>query len=100
MWISDKIILCEEFVDRDLPLVQIDEKFEYYTNIVKNMDSLKLFHDIGPIRVILKSLVKTVRYCAIDWKNTLGKIFIDKIMTNILNLQRYITVFAIFYFIK
>lgn len=77
------MIVCEKFVSRGLPLVHIDEKFLFYTNIVERMDTIQPFHDIGPIRLNLYSLIGNIRAYAIDWKNTLGKILIEKTLNTL-----------------
>lgn len=94
LWTSDKMIVCEKFVSRGLPLVHIDEKFLLYTNIVERMDTIQPFHDIGPIRLNLRSLIANIRAYAVDWKNTLGEILIEKTLKTLKTLQQYMMVRA------
>lgn len=86
LWISDKTTICTKFVSSGLPLVRVEEKFLFYTNIVDCMDATKRHHDIGPIRINLDSLINSVRAHAIEWKNTLGKLLSDETKTNIKHL--------------
>lgn len=92
LWTSDKMIVCEEFVNRGLPLVHIDEKFLFYTNIVECMDTIQPLHDIGPVRVNLNALIDSIRSYAVDWKNTLGEILIEKTLKTLKTLQKRMTV--------
>lgn len=92
LWTSDKMIVCEKFVSRGLPLVHIDEKFLLYTNIVERMDTMQTFHDIGPIRLNLRSLIDSIRAYAVDWKNTLGEILIEKTLKTLKALQKHMMV--------
>lgn len=86
------MIVCEKFVSRGLPLVHIDEKFLLYTNIVERMDTMQTFHDIGPIRLNLRSLIDSIRAYAVDWKNTLGEILIEKTLKTLKALQKHMMV--------
>lgn len=86
LWISDKTAICSKFVNHGLPLVRIDEKFLFYTNIVDRMDATQQHHDVGPIRINLGALINSVRAHAIEWKNTLGRILTDKTKANIKQL--------------
>lgn len=92
LWTSDKMIVCEEFVSRGLPLVHIDEKFLFYTNIVECMDTIQPLHDIGPVRLNLNALIDSIRSYAVDWKNTLGEILIEKTLKTLKTLQKRMTV--------
>lgn len=86
------MIVCEKFVSRGLPLVHIDEKFLFYTNIVERMDTVQPFHDIGPIRVKLHTLIGNIRAYAVDWKNTLGDILIERTRKSLKALHKQMTV--------
>lgn len=92
LWKSDKIMICENFVNRGLPLVYIDEKFLFYTNIVDSMDTIEVYHDIGPIRINLQSLIRQIRSYALDWKSTLGDILMKRTLLILRALQKHITV--------
>lgn len=92
LWTSDKMIVCEKFVSRGLPLVHIDEKFLFYTNIVERMDTIQAYHDIGPIRLNLHSLISNIRAYAVDWKNTLGEILIERTLKTLKSLQKQMMV--------
>lgn len=42
------------------------------------MESLVQYHDIGPFRINLRSLISSVCSHSMDWKNTLGGILVEK----------------------
>lgn len=79
-------------MNSELPLVDIDEKFLYYTRIIDNMDSIQKYCDVGPIRINLHSMINQIRDFAVEWKETLGKVLLKKIQSNLENLKTYITV--------
>lgn len=84
---SDKMAICEKFISRGLPLVKLDEKFLFYSDIVDQLQSTKPHHDIGPIRVNLQSLIDSICEHAIDWKNTLGNILAERTLANVVALR-------------
>lgn len=86
------MLVCEKFVSRDQPLGHIDEKFLLYTNIVERMDTMQRFHDIGTIRLNLHTLIDGIRAYAVDWKNTLGEILIEKTLKTLRILQQHMSV--------
>lgn len=86
------MLVCEKFVSRDQPLGHIDEKFLLYTNIVERMDTMRRFHDIGTIRLNLYTLIDSIRAYAVDWKNTLGEILIEKTLKTLKILQHHMSV--------
>lgn len=92
LWSSDRLILCEQFVNRGFALVHIDEKLCHYTNIAKAMDAIGQYRDIGPIRINLQHLIQTIRTFAIDWKDTLSKFLIDKTKECLRTLHQHMTV--------
>lgn len=89
---SDKMAICEKFISRGLPLVKLDEKFLYYSNIVDQLQKTIAYHDIGPIRVNLQSLIDSICEHAVDWKNTLGRILAERTLDSILKLSKHIKV--------
>lgn len=46
----DKNAICEKFVNRGLPLVKLDEKFLFYTQIVEDLENHKPYFDIKSVR--------------------------------------------------
>lgn len=62
------------------------------------MDTVQRYHDIGPIRINLHSLITSIRTHAIDWKNTLGGILAEKTLENMKGLREHISVsFVVIY---
>lgn len=88
----DKTVICTKFVNRGLPLVRVDEQFLHYTNIVERMDAAARYHDIGPIRINLHSLISSIRTHAIDWKSTLGGILAEKTVRRTKSLRDHMAV--------
>lgn len=89
---NDKMAICKKFISRGLPLVKLDEKFLFYSNIVDQLQNTLPYHDIGPIRVNLQSLIESICEHAIDWKNTLGQILAERTLGNILELRNHMKV--------
>ena len=50
MWTFDKVAICERFVNKGLPLIRLDEKFLFYMQVISELESLRPFHDVPPIR--------------------------------------------------
>lgn len=75
-----------------MPLVYIDEKFTFYSNIVDSMDTMNAHFNIGPIRINLCLLITQIRAYAIDWINTLGDMLIKRTLLSLRALQTHITV--------
>ncbi|XP_055373636.1 dynein axonemal heavy chain 10 [Condylostylus longicornis] len=74
LWMYDKITLCEKFINRGLPLIQIDEKFRFYSNIIQELNRSQTYSDVKCIRINLKPLTNCISEHALEWKNTLGEI--------------------------
>lgn len=82
-------------MNSELPVVDIDEQFLYYTHIIDNMDSIQRYCDVGPIRINLHSLINQIRDLALEWKDTLGEVLLKKVQSNLKNLKTYIIVNSI-----
>lgn len=94
----DKTAICEKFISRGLPLVKLDEKFLFYTEIIEHLQKLLPYYDIGPIRIDLQLLITSICEHAIDWKDTLGRILAEKTQQNLLNLRHHIKVIELMIF--
>lgn len=84
------MVICEKFINRGLPLIKIDEKFLFYTEIIDSMEKIVPYHDIGPIRINLNLLINSICEHATEWKNTLGGILAEKVLQNIKGLRNHI----------
>lgn len=85
----DKNAICEKFVNRGLPLVKLDEKFLFYTQIVEDLENHKPHFDIKSVRINLKPLIKNISEHAIEWRNTLGNILSERTRANMMDLKNY-----------
>lgn len=92
----DKVVICEKFISRGLPLVKLDEKFLFYTQIIDDLKKSKPYFDISSIRINLQPLIDGICEHAIEWKNTLGRIVADRTTQNIMNLRNHIKVIKLY----
>lgn len=88
----DKVAICEKFVNRNLPLVKLDEKFLYYTQIVEDLHKMKTYENIKGIRINLHPLIDSICDHATDWRNTLGRTLAERTYQNLISLKDHIQV--------
>ncbi|XP_058811885.1 dynein axonemal heavy chain 10 isoform X1 [Topomyia yanbarensis] len=74
LWMYEKMSVCEKFLSQNLPLVRLDEKFIFYTQIVNDLERHRPYHDLKSIRINLQPLIKSIIDHAVEWRNTLGNI--------------------------
>lgn len=60
-------------MDRKVPLMQLDEKFTFYANIIEDLQRIPNFLDVNCIRINLRPLVDTICLHAQEWITTLGE---------------------------
>lgn len=90
LWLFDKVAVCEKFVNRNLPLVRLDEKFLFYTQIVDDLGRMKSYHAIKGIRINLHPLIDSICEHAIEWRNTLGRILAERTYQNLIALKDHV----------
>lgn len=73
LWAYDKGTICDKFVNRKVPLMQIDEKFTFYANIIEELQHTPNFLDVECMRINLRPLVDTICHHAQEWITTLGE---------------------------
>uniref|UniRef100_A0A1A9X2M2 Uncharacterized protein n=1 Tax=Glossina brevipalpis TaxID=37001 RepID=A0A1A9X2M2_9MUSC len=83
LWAFDKETICDKFVDRGVPLVQLDEKFAFYANIIEELQQLPTTFNIQCIRLNLKPLLDSICQHAQEWCTTLGEKLAAKNVKNI-----------------
>uniref|UniRef100_A0A1B0C4S3 Uncharacterized protein n=1 Tax=Glossina palpalis gambiensis TaxID=67801 RepID=A0A1B0C4S3_9MUSC len=83
LWAFDKETICDKFVDRGVPLVQLDEKFAFYANIIEELQQLPTAFNIQCIRLNLKPLLDSICQHAQEWCTTLGEKLAAKNVKNI-----------------
>lgn len=84
--------VCEKFLNQNVSLAQLDEKFIYYTQIVNELERHKPFHDIKSIRVNLKPLIRGIVDHAVEWRNTLGNILAERTRQQMIELHEHMVV--------
>ena len=92
----DKISMCEKIVNKNLPLVRLDEKLFSYTDIVEDLNQSKDYFDIKGIRINMQPLIKGIKEHAIEWRNTLGRLLAERTTQSLLDLKDHINVYVIF----
>lgn len=94
LWTFDRVAACEQFIEQNTLLIQFDERFMFYNNIIDDTRKCKRMIDIGCIRLNLTPLLLTIEEYALKWKNTLGEMLdkstkeeMDKMYKNINELR-------------
>lgn len=73
LWAYDKSTICEKFVTKKVPLMELDEKFTFYTNVIEELQHTPHYLDVGCIRINLRPLVDTIILHTQEWITTLGE---------------------------
>lgn len=74
----DKNVVCDKYLNRGIPLVRLDEKFIFFTQIINDLENVKPYYDIKSIRINLRPLIHAIIEHAVDWRNTLGNMLSDR----------------------
>ncbi|XP_037827971.1 dynein heavy chain 10, axonemal-like, partial [Lucilia sericata] len=82
LWAFDKETICEKYVNRGVPLVQLDEKFTFYANIMDELQHLPTHYDVQCIRINLKPLLDTICQHAQQWRTKLGEKLAERTIAN------------------
>ncbi|KAI8122976.1 axonemal, Dynein heavy chain 10 [Lucilia cuprina] len=82
LWAFDKETICEKYVNRGVPLVQLDEKFTFYANIMDELQHLPKHYDVQCIRINLKPLLDTICQHAQQWRTKLGEKLAERTIAN------------------
>lgn len=90
LWKYDKVLICEKFVNLNLPLVRLDEKFLFYTQTVEDLRKAKTYYDVKGIRINLQPLIDSICEHATDWRNTLGRILAERTQQNLIALKEHV----------
>lgn len=77
----DKKVICDKYLNRGIPLVRLDEKFIFFTQIINELENVKPHHDIKAIRINLRPMIQSIIEHAVEWRNTLGNMVASR--TNI-----------------
>jgi dynein heavy chain len=74
----DKNVVCDKYLNRRVPLVRLDEKFIFFTQIINDLESVKPYYDIKSIRINLQPLIRAIIEHAVEWRNTLGNFLSER----------------------
>lgn len=74
----DKKVVCDKYLNRGIPLVRLDEKFIFFTQIINDLENVKPYYDIKSIRINLRPLIHSIIEHAVEWRNTLGHMLSDR----------------------
>ncbi|KAM7359342.1 dynein heavy chain at 89D isoform 2-T2 [Cochliomyia hominivorax] len=82
LWAFDKEAICEKYVNSGVPLVQLDEKFTFYANIMDELHQLPTYYDVQCIRINLKPLLEAICQHAQQWCTILGEKLAQRTIAN------------------
>lgn len=95
---SDKKVVCDKYLNRGIPLVRLDEKFIFFTQIINDLENVKPFHDIKSIRINLRPLIHAIIEHAVEWRNTLGNMLSDRTSVEMVSMHGEFKVNYAFHF--
>lgn len=78
LWMYDKNVVCDKYLNRGIPLVRLDEKFIFFTQIINDLENVKPYFDIKSVRINLRPLIHAIIEHAVEWRNTLGNMLSDR----------------------
>lgn len=96
---SDKKVVCYKYLNRGIPLVRLDEKFIFFTQIINDLENVKPFHDIKSIRINLRPLIHAIIEHAVEWRNTLGNMLSDRTSVEMVSMHGEFKVNYAFHFV-
>lgn len=73
LWMFDKVVSCEKFASKNPTLLQYDENFSFYSQLINEIDDIGAYHDIHCIRINLVPLMDAIKFHANEWKAGLGR---------------------------
>ncbi|KAH8295402.1 hypothetical protein KR018_010894 [Drosophila ironensis] len=73
LWAFEKNFICQRFVEKQVTLVEIDEKFTFYSSIVDTLDNMTKYQDIKCVRINLQTLLDSISVHAKEWCTILGE---------------------------
>lgn len=90
LWQFDKTLICEKFVNRDLPLVRLDEKFLFYSQLIEDLRHSKSHQNVKGIHINLNPLIDSICDHAVEWIHTLGRILAERNFRNLIAMKEHI----------
>ncbi|KAH8417458.1 hypothetical protein KR222_000260 [Zaprionus bogoriensis] len=73
LWAFEKDTICQKFVESQVTLVEIDEKFTFYSTIVTNLEQMRKHHTVRCVRINLGPLLESIKQHAKEWCTALGE---------------------------
>lgn len=94
----DKKVVCDKYLNRRIPLVRLDEKFIFFTQIINDLESVKPYYDIKSIRINLQPLIRAIIEHAVEWRNTLGNMVRDRTSVEMvtMNVEFKVNIFSLY----
>ncbi|XP_070520949.1 dynein axonemal heavy chain 10 [Cardiocondyla obscurior] len=93
LWSFDKNVICEKFASTKPTLLQYDEKFTFYENILEELKDVSPYFDINSIRINLKPLLSEIERQAREWKQVLGNYLLSDTVLAMSQLKTQIETF-------
>ncbi|XP_064550918.1 dynein axonemal heavy chain 10 [Drosophila montana] len=87
LWAFEKDMICQKFVERQVTLVEIDEKFTFYSTIVETLQQMRQHHDVRCVRINLSPLLESIVQHAKDWCSTLGEVLLQHVNDNMRSMR-------------
>ncbi|KAH8257767.1 hypothetical protein KR038_000855 [Drosophila bunnanda] len=82
LWAYEKGYICQKFVEKQVTLVEIDEKFTFYSSIVETLATLPKYQDVKCVRINLQPLLDSITLHAKEWCTTLGEELLHHVNDN------------------
>lgn len=92
LWAFEKDVICQKFVERQVTLVEIDEKFTFYSSIVETLDQMRKYHDVRCVRINLSPLLESIKQHAKQWCTILGEELLQHVIDNMRTMRNEIKV--------
>jgi len=73
-------------------LIEIDEKFTFYSSIVETLANTRKYQDIKCVRINLQPLLESITQHAKDWCTTLGEELLRHVNDNMRAMRNEIKV--------
>lgn len=92
LWAFEKDVICQKFLERQVTLVEIDEKFTFYSTIVTNLEQMKQEHTVRCVRINLRPLLASIKQHARSWSLVMGETLSRHVNENMRTMRNEIKV--------
>ncbi|KAL7729890.1 hypothetical protein ACLKA6_014739 [Drosophila palustris] len=90
LWAYEKDVICQKFVERQVTLVEIDEKFTFYSTIVTTLKQMRKYHTVRCVRINLSPLLESIIQHAKEWCTILGEELLRYVNENMRSMRNEI----------